>query len=153
MSQSIAAAFKLYLEANGTGIPWYRDGAPLTATGVVGSSWPYGTIAEGIGYVPERHGDTEDPNRHDGTEELLQVDLYQRARSMPDAAGTTTTLERYDLPAMIDSLLRSRRGIESFSPFRLYGLTVVNGLRWAPSGNVVRHTWNVRLRRDTKRKP
>lgn len=153
MSQSIAAAYKLYLEANGTGIPWYRDGAPLTATGVVGSSWPYGVITEGVGYAAERHGDTEATDRHDGTIELLQVDLYQRARSMPDAAGNTTVLERYDLPPMIDSLLRSRRGIEPFSPFHLYGLTLDGGQRWAPSGNVVRHTWTVRLRRDTKRKP
>ena len=154
MSQTMSAALKTYLEGLGLGVAFYRDGAPKGADGVISAAWPYGTIQEGIGYAPELHGDTDDPAAHNGTDELMQVDLWQRARGVPTPAsgGRAVVLERYDLPSQIDNALRSRRGLAAAAPFRVYGMTVIGGQRLSPSDNVVRHTWTVRIRRDTKLK-
>lgn len=152
MSATTAGAYKAYLEGLGFGVSVYRDGAPRDRGGELDTSWPFAVITEGVGYDAERHGDTDDPDAHNGTIELVQVDLYQKARSMPDASGTTTVLERYDLPSNLDNALRSARGLRPHAPHHVYGVSVQGGQRWPISENIVRHTWTVRVSRDTRRR-
>lgn len=152
MSATTAGAMKAYLEAQGRGVPWFRDGAPRDADGALLTTYPFGVVQEGIGYDAEQHGDTDDLDAHDGTRELVQLDLYQLARGPVGANGRAPVVERYDLPPLIERDLRhAARGLQTHAPFRVYGATLQGGQRWPISGNVVRHTWTLLLRRDTER--
>lgn len=152
MSATLAGAYKAYLESLGTSVPWYRDGAPRNAEGKLDTTWPYGVVTEGVGYAAEQHGDTDDDDAHNGTSELVQLDLYQLARGMPDSTGRAPVLERYDLPSIIDAALRSRHALDVHAPHHVFGVRVQGGQRWPISDNIVRHTWTVTVRRDTDRK-
>lgn len=149
MAATISGALKAHLEAQGWGVPWYRDGAPVVNGRPVAA--PYGVVQEGIGYAPEPHGDRGDPNRHGGTTEQVQVDLYLPARSPGGTAGRAVNAERYDLPTLLDRALDGP--LPAYGPAgasrRVYGMSVVAGQRWPISDNIVRHTRTVSIRRDT----
>lgn len=145
MAATVAGALKAHLEGLALGVPVFRDGAPAE------QPMPFLVVQDGIGYAAELHGDTADPDAHQGDTELVQVDLYQEARTAdPAHAGRTLPGESRDLH------LRVRRGLTTLArtsygtpPVRIYGVTRVAGRRWPISDNVVRHTYTASIRRDT----
>lgn len=147
---TMGGAFKGYLESLGLGVPVYRDGAPRDQAGALTTSWPFIVVQEGIAFDSERHGDDDD-QAHLGTVELVQVDLWQRAREQ--IAGTTRTrvVEQYDLPEQIEAALRNRAGLAPHAPWRVYGVTLFSGQRYPIADNELRHSWTIRVRRDTER--
>jgi hypothetical protein len=145
---TMGGAWKHYLESLGLGVQVYRDGAP-TRDGEVTVAPPFVVVQEGIGYVGDRHGDQSDPDAHLGTTEDVQVDLYQQARGTA-VAGRATVGEDYTLPERVEAALRNGRGLAVHAPWRVYG-TTVSGLRFPIADNLVRHSWTVTVRRDTRR--
>lgn len=152
MSATMSGAWKAYLESLGFGIAVYRDGAPAGKDLADPATYPYVVVTEGVGYLAESSGDTDDPDADTLTTERVQIDLYQLARSLPDAAGRTTVLERYDLPSNLDGALRYSRALAVHAPWNVHGTKVTGGQRWPIADNIVRHTWSIDVRRDTNRK-
>lgn len=147
---SLGGAFKAHMESRGLGLSWYRDGAPRDRAGELAAHYPYGVVQTGIGFAPELHGDTAADDAHEGTTELVQIDLYELARSAPNAAGRTAVTEAYMLPSRIErELRRCARDIDQRAPWHVYGVRVQTGQRWPIADNVLRHTWTVAVRRDT----
>lgn len=147
---TMGGAFKGYIESLGLGVPVYRDGAPRDRDGVLTTSWPFIVVQEGIGYDSERHGDTDD-DAHLGTVELVQVDLWQRAREQIPGTTRARVLEQPDLPEQIEAALRNRAGLAPHAPWRIYGVTLFAGQRYPIADNKLRHNWTIRVRRDTER--
>lgn len=148
MSASTAGAIKARIEALGLGVSAYRDGAPIDAAGSITAAFPYVVIHEGIGIAWERHGDTTDPAAHDAVTELVQVDVFQAARKL--TAGSSQNVESYTLPEAVMNGLRKSTGM-TIRNNRVYGVLAVSARRWPIVDNVVRHTIDVTLRRDTGR--
>lgn len=145
MAATVAGAVKALLESIGLGVPVFRDGAPE------GTLHPLIVVQDGIGLVPEPHGDLSDPNAHQGDTEQIQIDIYQDARLMdPAHAGRTLPGESRDLHLKVRRALpRLARTSFGTPPVRIYGCSVVAGRRWAISDGVVRHTLTANVRRDT----
>lgn len=148
---TMGGAFKGYIESLGLGLPVYRDGAPRDAAGALSTSWPFVVVQEGIGYTADRHGDDDDEQAHLGTTELVQVDLWQRAREQIAGTARTRVAEDYRLPERVEAALRRRSGLAPHSPWRVYGVSLFDSQRYPISDNQLRHTWTVRVRRDTER--
>lgn len=151
----MAGAVKAWVEQAGLGVAAYRDGAPNDgkAPPRITVPLPCVVIQEGIGSSPELHGDYGDPNAHLGDAELVQVDLLQYARIPdPDHPGQTNPGERYSLVDALSVHFRTRAGsLQQHAPWRVYGVTVDGLVRFPPADNIVRHSWTLRVRRDTAR--
>jgi hypothetical protein len=149
VSASTAGAVKARIESLGLSLAAYRDGAPIQPDGSVkASSYPFAVVHEGVALEWERHGDTGDPNAHDAVSELVQVDVYQLARRL--VAGGSQNVENYALPEQIVNGLRSATSL-TVRGNRVYGVLALSARRWPITDNVVRHTVDVTIRRDTGR--
>lgn len=147
MAASMGGAWKAYLESLGTGVPWFRDGKPVDR-----DEDRWGVVQEGVGYAHELHGDDADPGAHVGVSEVVQLDLWQKARG-PVAGGRAPVLEDYALPDVLDAAIRLPQRLQTFAPWRVYGVTGVTRQRWPISNNLLRTTWSVTVRRDSGRIP
>lgn len=145
MSATLAGAYKAFLEAGHLGVVCYRDGRPAT-----GWSYPYMVVTEGIARTPQQHGDRRDPNRHGGTEELVQVDLVQQVRKPGARAGRLEVAEDRDLPNAVERRLESGWPDSYGTPaVRIFGARVVTGNALPIVDNERRTTWTVAVQRDT----
>lgn len=148
MSASTATAFKALIEAGGLSLTAYRDGAPTNDDGTIRAPYPHCVVQEGIGYALEQHGDFGDPNADDAITELVQVDLYQRARTLTAGAATSVNAESYTLPDQLRKLLHGAQ-LNPIGTRRVYGVRVTDGRRWPIADNVVRHTFTCAVMRAT----
>lgn len=145
MAATTGGAFKAYLEAQGLGIPVWRDGKPKDST-----VSKYVVVQEGIAIVEEQSGDFGDMSLAAApilVSEDVQIDLYDLAREVTVAGITTRSIEDYALPGRLERLLRGR-GLAPYAPTRVYAHAPYTRTRWPISNNVVRHTWTVRIRRE-----
>lgn len=149
MSASTAGAIKARIEALGLGLTAYRDGAPTNAAGELAVPYPFAVIHDGIGTEWEKHGDTGDPNADEAVTELVQVDLYERARTLT-GGGKSTVSEQYALPEAIVNGLRSSTQL-SVRGNRVFGVQSTRARRWPVADNIVRHTIDVTVRRQSGR--
>lgn len=141
MAATTSGALKAYLESLGMGLQWYRDGAPK------GTKMPYGVITEDIGSTEEAFGDFGDPNADVPVQELVQLDLYELARSGPSAGGATPVAESYTARDTISRRLRGVR-LPAIAGRRVYGVKVQTRQRFPITDNVVRTSWTLLVWRD-----
>ncbi len=147
MSAVTGSALKARIESLGLGVTVYRDGAPVNDAGKIAAAYPHVVVHDGIGEDFELHGDTTDPAAHDGVIELVQVDVYQLARRLT-GGQQSVNVESYTLPEDVANGLRRSAGL-SVRGNRVYGVIVTRVRRWPIADNVVRHTMDVTVRRDT----
>lgn len=155
MSATMGGAVKAWVESAGLGLAAYRDGAPNDGADppVITAPLPCVVVQEGIGYAQELHGDTQDPDAHHGTTELVQVDLLEPAR-VPDpaAGGRTRAGENYPLPDQLTAVfLGPVSALQAHAPWRVYGVSV-SRVRLPAAANIIRHSWTLTVRRDTARR-
>lgn len=153
----MGGAVKAWLEGLGLGVAVYRDGAPVAnlpdGTRGVAVALPFIVVQEGIGYTSDLHGDTDAAGSHLGVRELVQVDLYQTARTV--AGGKAPNAEDYALAdALMVAFARgAAAGLGAHAPWHIYGVKVDTGQRAPTTDNRTRHTWTLRVSRDTERMP
>lgn len=125
MSATSAGALKAFLETQGLGLSFYRDGAPE------GQAKPYGTVVEAIAITPDQSGDA---GTNPTGRELAQVDLWQAWRD----PTTKAIVESTTLPGAVFRALHGGR--LSTAPTRVYGMVVQSMVRQLERENNVVHT-------------
>lgn len=145
MAATTGGAFKAYLEAQGLGVPVFRDGKPKGS-----SVSKYVVVQEAIAVSEDGSGDFGDMGPEAAAitvVEDVQIDLYDLAREVGPAGVVTRSIEDYALPGILERLLRGC-GLAPYAPTRVYGHKPYMRQRWPISDNVVRHTWTVRIHRE-----
>lgn len=142
MSATTAGALKAYLEAQGLGVPAFRDEAPE------GQALPYVTVDEAVALIPDASGDTSDPDADRTLRETVTVHLWQQWRKRDKTAGESYTLPRTLLAALERAGQQLTAPPESAPPTRVYGTEVLAVARLVErSNNVVHHAYTVRISR------
>lgn len=144
MAATTAGAIKAYVETLNLGLTVYRDGSVP-----VDPPYPHLVVQEGLAYDVEQSGDYGDPDADQWVTELVQCDLFQLARR-PTTTGRTENVEDYTLADTLRSRLRGAR-IGPVGVQRVAGVTPFGGRRWPIADNVVRHTIDLRVRREQNR--
>ena len=148
MSATTAGAIKAWVEAGGLGVAAYRDGAPTDDSGAITAPYPHVVIQEGLDYGVDAGGDTGDQAAERTITELVQVDLFQYARTL--VAGGSQNAESYTLHGALVARLHGAR-IPAVGAQAVYGVLVRGGRRWPISDNVVRHTIDLAVKRTLNR--
>lgn len=145
MAATTAGSVKAYVEGLGLSLSAYRDGAPTDADGTITAAYPHVVVQEGIGLEVDDSGDFGDQSGPAYVTELVQVDLYMRARTLGGASGSTNA-ESYTLPGQLRKRLHGAK-LPAVGLNRVYGCRVVGGRRWPIADNIVRHTVDLQVRR------
>lgn len=134
MAATTSGALKAYVEGMGLGLPVFRDGVPTDRQGQQMLP-PYMVVHEGLAVVPLSFGDFGDPARDFTVTELVQLDLWEPARTPGgQAPGQATAGEVYTRPR---SLLRGLDGATlPASPTRVWSVRVQHFVRTLQDGMV-----------------
>lgn len=140
MAATTAGAFKAYLEAQGLGVPVFRDGPRP------GQALPYIVVQEGIDYVrhPTANGDYGDPGAELVVREMVQVDVVQQARRQ--AGGSAPSAENYSLAERVMRLCH-RPGLTGPGNSQVSGVQLMGARREPIADNGVRHSITVLVTR------
>lgn len=141
MSATTAGAVKATVEAAGLGLSAYMDGAPERAP------LPQVVVQQGVAAPTEPHGDLGDPAADVRVAELVQVDLWQQARTPdPNRPGRTVNAED---PSLADRLHRALHGSRlPTAPTSVAGCVVIARTRTPARDNLVRTRYDLIVHRQ-----
>jgi hypothetical protein len=142
MAATSEGAIKAYLEALGSGVPFFRDG-PRT-----GQAPPYGLVEQqDITITTNGNGDFGDPAAEVNAVEILTVDLIQTAR-LKTGPTTTKNAERYGLAEVLAKALHGCR--LPAAPFPVTAVKVRDIDRFPITDNRIRHSITVEVHRPLR---
>lgn len=133
MALTTGGALKAYLEGAGLGVPWFRDRPPKE------QPYPFGLVLDEQSLTTSR--------RADAAAELVQVDLWQRARH---PAGHPQAGKVAEDPQLVRALQRALRSFPlDAAPTLTFRGYLEGSVRLPdPDANLVHHALTVRVHRD-----